>query len=263
MAAKKKAKKNASKSKELSTNWQDQLAVHAKEGKAPKEKATTGDWISTKGGKFKLGNVTLGTELDCVVVGWNFEKCYYDTDYDPDNISSPACAALGYDEDELAPSDDAANKQCDSCIDCPMNEWESAAKGKGKACSDRRRLALVVAGKDDKMELKGLSIAPTSLPSWKGFINELETLGIHPMQAAVNISFDDDSEYAQPPLVFEFVNEVTSDKALNLTASMLDPATKLIEAEHDFSNYGGGSAKKSKGKKKVAKKKSKKKSKFS
>ena len=260
MAAKK------SKSKELSAPWQQQLAASATAGKAPKEKAVTGDYISCKGNKFKLGSQVLGTELDCVVVAWNFERAYYDTDYDKDNISSPACAALGYDEDEMQPHEKAAKPQCDTCADCWANEWESADKGKGKACGDRRRLALVVAGDNDKMELKILSIAPTTLPSWRDFLSELDTLNIHPMQAAVNISFDEDSEYPQKPLVFEFVNEVTSEKALNLTASMIEPATKLIEIEHDFSNYGGEAKPKAKGKaskKKASKKKSKKKSEFS
>ena len=274
MAAKKKASKKKGMAKKsgkgltTNTNWQEVLAGRASAGKAPKEKPATGDMISTKGGKFKLGNTVLGTELDCVVLAWNFERSYYDTDYDKDNVSSPACAALGYVEDELVPHDEAANKQCDTCAECWANEWESADKGKGKACGDRRRLALVVAGKDDKMELKILSIAPTSLPSWRTFLNDVETAGIDVMQAAVNISFEEDSEYPSPPLVFEFVDEVQNEKALNLTASMFPMAEKLIEAPHDFSNYGnepkakkGGKKKASK--KKASKKKSKKKSKFS
>ena len=265
MAAKKKVSKKKSVAKKkagkgLATSWQQQLAAHAGEGKAPKEKALTGDYISIKGGKyFSLGGVKLGKELDCVVVAFNFEKVYYDTDFDENAISSPACGAISYDEDNLVPFDDAANKQCETCDGCPMNEWESG-KGKGKACADRRRLALVVAGADDKLELKGLNIPPTSLKNWKAYINELDTLGIHPMQAAVNIHFDEDSTAAQPPLVFEFVNEVTSEKALNLTAAMLEPASKLIETPMDFSNYAGG---KKASKKKASKKKSKKKSKFS
>lgn len=269
MAAKKKAKKKTAKKSAgtgLALSWQQKLAEVTEQGKAPKEKPATGDWISTKGNKFKLGNTVLGTELDCVVVAWCFERSYYDTDYDPDNISSPACAALTYNEEECYPAEDAANKQCEDCNECWANEWESADKGKGKACSDRRRLALVVAGKDDKMELKGLSIAPTSLPSWREFLNEIETAGLDPMQAAVNISFDDDSEYPQHPLVFEFVDEVKNEKALNLTATMIDPAIKLIESPHDFSNYDSEpKPKKNKGnKKKVSKKKGKKKgSKFS
>lgn len=267
MAAKKKKAGKA-----LSTNWQQQLAVHAKEGKSPKEKALTGDYISAKNGKFMLGNVKLGTELDCVVIAFNFEKVYYDADYVEGEAQSPACAALSYDEDEMNISEGSPNRQCDNCDDCWANEWESAKVGKGKACSDRRRLALVVAGKDDKMELKILNIPPTSLKNWKGYINEIDALGLHPMQCAVNISFDEESTAAQAPLLFEFVSEIKTEKALNLTASMLDEATKLIETEYDFSNYdtsGGKKSKKKASKKKASKKKaskkepSKKKSKFS
>jgi len=265
MAAKKKAKKKTGKA--LTTGWQQQLAVHAKEGKAPKEKALTGDYIAAKNGKFMLGNVKLGTELDCVVIAYNFEKVYYDADYVEGEAQSPACAALSYDEDEMVISEGVPNQQCEDCTECWANEWESAKVGKGKACADRRRLALVVAGKDDKMELKILNIPPTSLKSWKGFVNEVDALGLNVMQCAVNISFDEDSTAAQMPLVFEFVDEVKNEKALNVTAAMLEPAYKLIEQPYDFSNYDkGGKGKKSKkktSKKKTAKKKSKKKSKFS
>lgn len=256
MAAKKKTK-------ELATNWQQALADNAKVGKAPKEKALSGDWISIKGGKFSLGGVKIGNELDCVVVAWNFEKIRYDGDYVEGETSSPACQALGYDEDTLVAFDESPNKQNDDCETCWANEWGSNEEGgKGKACADRRHLALVVAGKNDKMELKGLNIPPTSLKNWKEFLNELEMLGIHPMQAAVNIHFDEDSTAAQAPLVFEFVSEIKTDKALNLTASMLEPAANLIELPADFKNYGKAPKGKA-SKKKTAKKKSKKKSKFS
>ena len=134
-----------------------------------------------------------------------------------------------HDEDEMVISEGVPNQQCEDCNECWANEWESAKVGKGKACADRRRLALVVAGKDDKMELKILNIPPTSLKSWKGFVNEVDALGLNVMQAAVNISFDEDSTAAQMPLLFEFVDEVQNEKALNVTAAMLEPAYKLIE----------------------------------
>lgn len=271
MAAKKKSKKKGSKKNLPALGWQQALADNAKEGKAPKEKALTGDYISIKGGKFTLGGVKIGLdgkgrELDCFVIAWNFEKSYYDSDFVEGESNSPACVAISYNEDGLAPLETSPNKQNDACEGCWANEWESADKGKGKACADRRRLAIVVAGADDKMELKLLGIPPTSLKNWKAYINELETLGIHPMQAAVNISFDEDyTGGGIPPLIFEFVDEVTNEKALNITAAMLEPAAKLIEAEPDFSHYGKEKpkGKGKKGKKKTSKKKSKKKSKFS
>jgi len=272
MATKKKASKKKTLAKKstgkgLVVSWQQALADNAQKGKSPKEKALTGDYISIKGGRFSLGGVKIGLEgkgfeLDCVVIAWIFEKAYYDTDYVEGETSAPACAALSYDEDELIPFEDAPAVQCDNCADCWANEWESGT-GKGKACADRRRLALIVAGKNDEMELKLLNIPPTSLKNWKAYINDLDNMGIHPMQAACNISFDEDyTGSGLPPLIFEFMNEITSEKALNLTAGMLPEATKLIEQPYDFSNYGGGEKKGKKSKKKISKKKaSKKKSK--
>ena len=258
------AKKKASKSKAVALPWKQQLAQHAKAGKAPKEKALTGDYISTKGSKFTLNGVKIGLdgkgrELDCVVLGYIFEKSYYDTDYVEGQASSPACFALGYDEDELTPNETSPNKQCESCVDCELNEWGSG-RGEGKACSDRRRLALAVEGADGKIELKLLNIAPTSLKNWKSFINDVDTQGLHPMQCAVNIHFDEDSTATSPPLVFDFVNEITNEKTLQAMAATLEQANKMLEQPYDVSNYKKTTKKKAKkkaSKKKAAKRKSK------
>jgi len=267
MAAKKKAKKKTAKksaSKEIAVGWQAQLAAHAKEGKAPKEKALTGDYISTKGAKFSLGGAVLGREIDCCILGWNFEKSWYDSAFVDGEASAPACFAISYDEDEMTPHETSPNMQGDSdgmCEGCELNEWGSG-KGEGKACADRRRLALVVEGTNGDMELKMLNISPSSLKNWKGFINGIEKQGIHVMQAAVNIHFDEDSTAAYPPICFEFLNEITNESTLDATAALLPEATTLLEQPYDVSNYEKPGGEKKTAKKK-AKKKSNKKSKFS
>lgn len=255
MAAKKKTSKKKT-GKAITTPWQQRLAEHAKKGKAPKEKPVTGDYISTKGSKFTLNGVKIGLdgkglELDAIVIGYIFEKCYYDTDYKEGQTSAPLCFALGYDEDELAPHADVVQAQHDNCEGCDLNEWGSG-RGDGKACADRRRLALAFPGTDGQVDLKMLNIAPTTLKNWKAFINDIESQGLEPMQCAVRISFDEDSTAPNPPLVFEFVNEITNSKQLDVLASLLDKAEKMLEQPYDPKNY-------SKGKKKASKKKSKKK----
>ena len=271
MAAKKKKT-----GKSIALPWQQALAKHAKEGKAPKEKASGGDYISIKGGKFSISGTKIGLngkgqELDCVVLGWVFEKCYYDGDYVEGEKTSPACFAIGYDEDELIPNETSPAIQNETCEDCEHNAWGSG-QGKGKDCGDRRRLALAMEEADGSIGIKMLNIPPTSLKNWKAFVNAVDAQGLHTMQCAVSISFDD--EYVGsglPPLVFDIVSELTKDKQLQAMADKLDEATKMLEQPYDVSNYhkpkgkkGKKKASKKKSKKKASKKKSKKKrSKFS
>jgi len=265
MAAKKKTAKKKT-GKALATGWQGQLAKHAKGGKAPKEKPVTGDYISSKGSKFSLGGVILGRVIDATIVAWNFEKSRYDSDFVEGEASCPVCFAIGYDEDELAPHKDSPVPQNDACDGCELNEWGSADKGEGKACSDRRRLALVVEH-DGKAELKSLNIAPTSLKNWKSFLHEVESMGLHTLQCRIRIGFDEDSTAVSPPLTFDFLSEITAEKTLNVLAGTLEAAEKMIETTYDPKNYtapkgkGKKKGKKKAGKKKVSKKKGR--SKFS
>lgn len=253
MAAKKKT------SKALVTPWQQELAKQAKEGKAPKEKTFISDRISTKGAKFSIGGVIAGREMDCIVVGWGFEKTYYDADYVEGEASVPACFALGYDEDELAPHADSPNKQCSNCAECEQNEWGSG-RGEGKACADRRRLVLVAFDKSTGKPVEGmktLTLAPTSLKNWKSFVQDCENHDLHTIQAAVNISFDEESTAPNPPLVFTMIKEITNAKVLDGLAGLIESAEKMLEKPYDTSNYKKASKKKSK--KKASKKKASKK----
>ena len=273
MAAKKKASKKKavakkSSSKEVAIGWKAALSKHATEGKKSKEKPVQGNHISIKGSKFSLGGQVLGRELDCVIINWGFEKSWYDSDYVEGEASCPACFALSYDEDDLVPDDTAPNPQSDVCEGCELNEWGSG-RGDGKACADRRRLALVVEGTDGKMQLAQINIPPTSLKNWKSYISEVESIGLETLQVACNISFDEDSTATQAPLVFEVVSEITKEATLNKMAAQLEASNKLIEQPYDASNYTSpsnkGKGKKKGSKKKVAKKKAgkKKRSKFS
>jgi len=248
-------KKKKSAKKSLVLPWQQQLAKHAKQGKAPKESPAIGDIISTKGAKFSLGDHSLGRELDCVVLGWCFERTYYDTTYKDGDSQSPACFTITYDEEGMTPHNDSPNMQNENCDVCAMNEWGSGV-GDGKACAERRRLILAVEGPNGKLEIKRLNISPTSLKSWKGFMSKIETMGLHIMQCATNIHFDEDSTASYPPLCFDFVNEITSEKTLQAMADMLEETNKLLEQPYDASNYTAPSQSKKKvSKKKVSKKK--------
>lgn len=252
-------KKKVSKKKSLVLPWQQQLAKYAKDGKAPKEAPVSGDIISIKGQKFSLGDRNLGRELDCVILGWSFDRSYYDSPYVDGEASSPACFAISYTEDDMEPHDESPVPQGNNCEGCEMNEWGSGT-GNSKACAERRRLVLAVEGAKGEIEIKRLNIPPTSLKNWKGFISKIEAMGLHTMQCAVNIHFDEGSTAAYVPICFDFVKEITKEKTLQAMAAKLDETEKLLEQPYDVSNYtapGKGKTKKKASKKKAGKKRSK------
>ena len=110
-------------------------------------------------------------ELRCVVVGWVHAFAYYDPDvrYDPKNPQSPLCYSFGVEEEDMVPHEEAPDKQCGSCAECPFNQFESAKVGKGKACKNMIRLALIAESdleNIDTAEVVYASISPKSLKNW-------------------------------------------------------------------------------------------------
>ena len=72
-------------------------------------------------------------------------KIYYEGGYEEGANAKPTC----YSNDSVAPAPDATDKQATKCAICPHNQWGSRITeqgGKGKACSDSRRLAVAPVG---------------------------------------------------------------------------------------------------------------------
>jgi hypothetical protein len=89
-------------------------------------------------------------KLLCVVVDSVYENHLYTKAYDPENKSGPTCFAFAREEGDLAPHPDSAEPQSETCASCPQNVYGTAVKqdgsqGKGKACKNIRRMALIPA----------------------------------------------------------------------------------------------------------------------
>lgn len=112
-----------------------------------------GAFLSIRGGILSFGEDRLpGNQVCAIVLDSVMENTYYGTKYDPDQPSAPTCYAFGRSLDEMAPHPSMQSDleyfrpENHDCKTCPMNEWGSAAIGRGKACQNRRRLALIPAG---------------------------------------------------------------------------------------------------------------------
>ena len=117
-----------------------------------------GDFLSTQGGVLTFdGEALPGNQMIVVILDVVKERTFYAEKYDPsaEHSKPPVCYAfsrLTEPEDEMAPHPSMQadltyfQPQNDICLTCPNNEWGSSDTGKGKACSERRRMALLPAG---------------------------------------------------------------------------------------------------------------------
>lgn len=139
--------------------WDEEMAKEAAVAAGMEESAATGQFFSTAGGQLKWNDAPLpDNQMAVVILDHVLENVFYEGAYDPDEISGPACFAFGRDEREMAPHANVVavgTQQSEKCADCENNEWGSSDKGRGKACRNTRRLAMVPAGqfKDGKFVL--------------------------------------------------------------------------------------------------------------
>lgn len=136
-------------------NWDEELAKAAQVGAALTQSSDGGKFFSTKAGVLAYDDAPLpGNQMVVIVLAHALENVYYEDKYDAENRAPPTCFAFCKNPeeiDEMEPhpdvdKEDAFERQHENCADCPHNQWGSAEKGRGKACGNRRRLALMPAG---------------------------------------------------------------------------------------------------------------------
>lgn len=134
---------------EALATYNEELAALAKEAAKAEEGAA--EFFKVSAGTLMYnGSPIPNNEMAVVVVDSIHENVYYATQYDPDNPTPPTCFAFGRDDSDMAPHEvcvKAGTAQAPKCAKCPHNEFGTANLGKGKACGNHRRLAMIVAGK--------------------------------------------------------------------------------------------------------------------
>lgn len=112
----------------------------------------TASFFSTHSGVLKYGKQAMPGNQICTVILDNIrENVYYEGSYSAEQASAPKCYAFGRALGDMEPHPSMAvdtyfSKQSDTCMGCPMNVFGTADRGKGKACKNIRRLALLNAG---------------------------------------------------------------------------------------------------------------------
>lgn len=101
--------------------------------------------ISFKGGQIIVdGNIVPGGEMNVIVLGILNERTFYPGAFDPNKIQTPAC----YSYNGELPHAEAAAPQHTNCRGCEQDKWGSATTGRGKACREAARLAIISADAD-------------------------------------------------------------------------------------------------------------------
>lgn len=112
-------------------------------------------------------------ELDAVIVAWKTVRAFYEKSYDEAPGEPPTCAS---DDGKIGEGDPQLTGQTaiHACENCPNNEWDSGAKGRGKACAEKRLLFILP---DDHMLPLGLVVPPTSLKVVRTYFRRLSSFG--------------------------------------------------------------------------------------
>jgi hypothetical protein len=133
-------------------NWDEELARQADVAAGMEANVGGGQFFSAKGGVLQFdGSPLPGNQAAVVIVDTILENVYYECSYNPDSPQAPTCFAFGREDNEMEPhaSVDTTpefERQSDVCHGCPMNDFGTAVVGRGKACRNTRRLALIPAG---------------------------------------------------------------------------------------------------------------------
>jgi hypothetical protein len=208
----------------LPANWEQQMKEDAARGRAQMASVAVGQFMSTRGGILAFqGTPVPGNKLQCVVLAYIFENAYYSEEFDPDNPSAPVCYAFGdpasrQPEAEMAPHEQAPDKQNADCQTCDFNKFGSAERGRGKACKNGFRLAVMHAD-SLKGDLKDastafLKIPPTSRAGFAAYVKQIDDLSggsVYGVVTEVSIVPDPRSQYK---VVFSQVKRITEKRLL-------------------------------------------------
>lgn len=147
--------------------------------------------------------------LDLIILDGNpnISKRFYIGAYDPSKKdAAPDCAS----DNGATPNAGVAKPQAANCMTCPNNAWGSKITPTGKAikaCSDSKRLAVIIADEPDGLVYE-LSVPAASLTDLGEVMGKLDKTGIPVQGVRFKVSFDPAASF--PKLLFQpmgYINE--------------------------------------------------------
>jgi len=134
--------------------------------------------------QFKLPDGSIvNAPMPVVILTFMARNVYYSKAYREGIISPADCAAQGFRKnDDLVPypKEELIDQQADSCHDCGKNEYGSHPMGEGKACQNRKEIAVLGVNTDDEgtpIELSGemlrFDTSPVATGKFDNFVSKI------------------------------------------------------------------------------------------
>ena len=228
---------------------------------AAEEPQGGGSFISTKSGVLSFNDEELpGNQLCAVILDFVAESTYYGAKWEEGVKSPPICYAFGRPGEELAPHESMQNfpevfePQHETCDGCKWNEWGSADTGRGKACQNRRRLAVIPAGMysakkgsrdfeldlfDDpkhfqEADLAFLKLPTTSVSVWAAYVAQLSAAHRRPPYGVVTRIYLEPHKNHQFHVKFEMLELLPNNLAATVFARHEAASRSIITPYRPF-----------------------------
>lgn len=178
--------------------WEQEMANRANKAKKQEIPYSSFKKISTQGGQLRVDDEPIqDNSLRIVVIGSLHENQFYSKPFDPRNPTVPDCYAFNdpanedeKPEDTMVAHAEAENPQGQEdredegangnpCSGCWANVMGSADTGRGKACKNIRRLAVITEDALESAEsladaeVRMLNVPVMSTRNWSKFVNKV------------------------------------------------------------------------------------------
>lgn len=214
--------------------WEEQLkalATHTAETEKP-----SGNWVSFKNGVFSYNGTQMkDNRANVVIIHSIHENQWYPRPYNPNLPENPSCFAFAENEDDLAPHPDSADPQAPTCAQCPKNAWGSDPQGgRGKACKNVRRLAMV--HQDDLKNLDKAAVAlaktpVTSTKNWATYASQIaNVMKLPPLAVITEVSVTPSDR--QFDVNFNLVDRIQDPELIQALLRKRQDATPVIFAPY-------------------------------
>lgn len=219
------------------SDWEQQLAQYAqRSAKVAEAVGGGGSWITFKNGVLAYKGLPLkNNEVELIVLDEVLENLYYEGRFDPDSPASPVCFALARELGELRPHKEAPEPQHETCKGCEHNVFGSSDTGKGKACKNIVRLAVIAWGDGSLEQVKSCELAFAKLPvtsvkNWGAYTKSLrEKLNVPPFAAITRMHVVPDAK-TQFKVCFDLVERLDKKLGGAVLARVIEAEKEIIPA---------------------------------
>lgn len=182
--------------------WDERFATAASEAvKTAAAVGGGGNFLSFKSGILSFQKLQENTEkknnaIEVIILDYVLENQWYYQPFDEKNPMSPSCYAFGRAQRDMVPHEDVENPVNPQCHGCPNKEFGTADRGKGKACGDVMRLAMIRADEDiETAQIFYAKLPYFSTLEWVKYLKSLQdTSQRHPMCFVTELSATPDPQ---------------------------------------------------------------------